>query len=408
MSEFDNTHPLDEGLDLTSTFGSYAAALTQAIREAKPSTLYGLIIVSSDTPPTSGDDAWRKRCLWLKHDVAPMKLYYYNNISWELLQDTFEGLDIKDGAVTLAKFSPAMGAALQILRKNAGNTGFEWVDFISNFSAGMLEHSWLKTSFAGAFLKADDDGIFKPEDFEALVLELIGTTALSWAQITDSPGTAQAGQVPYFSGAGVVAKLTYIESLLRDKTTPLSKLLIPSGNAGKQFVVNTAGDGIDFAAIAAQTKIATVSDGSKVANTYGQLVAPATTAIVELTVETDPDNITSVASNRFTLGPGTYHVHIDVPISPQSSSATKYNFYLLQLYNVTAAVDTAYRTLWHDVDSDTMSGMLDVPFTLTVESQFEVRLVASSANAVSAYLGRPANIASKNEVYTIVTITKLK
>jgi hypothetical protein len=141
-----NTNPFVEGIDPTSTFGGYASVLLQLIRQAIPSSTYGMILFDTTAPDVTGSNAWRKTCLWLSlANPAEPALYVYKTSSpgWVNINDIISPNSIttamiQNNAVTLAKLSVAGGAANQLIRVNAGVTAFEFVSLSSLVTAGSI------------------------------------------------------------------------------------------------------------------------------------------------------------------------------------------------------------------------------------------------------------------------------
>ena len=162
-----NTNPFVEGIDPTSTFGGYASVLLQLIRQAIPSSTYGMILFDTTAPDVTGSNAWRKTCLWISlANPAEPALYVYKTSSpgWVNINDIISPNSIttamiQNNAVTLAKLSVAGGAANQLIRVNAGVTGFEFVSLSSLVTVGSIPVGSLITTgipvgqwrFAGTF-----------------------------------------------------------------------------------------------------------------------------------------------------------------------------------------------------------------------------------------------------------------
>ena len=162
-----NTNPFVEGIDPTSTFGGYASVLLQLIRQAIPSSTYGMILFDTTAPDVTGSNAWRKTCLWLSlANPAEPALYVYKTSSpgWVNINDIISPNSIttamiQNNAVTLAKLSVAGGTANQLIRVNAGENGFEFVSLSSLVTAGSIPVGSLITTgipvgqwrFAGTF-----------------------------------------------------------------------------------------------------------------------------------------------------------------------------------------------------------------------------------------------------------------
>ena len=162
-----NTNPFVEGIDPTSTFGGYASVLLQLIRQAIPSSTYGMVLFDTTAPDVTGSNAWRKTCVWLSLlNPAEPALYVYRTTApgWVNINDVISANSIttamiQNNAVTLAKLSVSGGAALQLIRVNATATAFEFVSLASLVTVGSIPVGSLITTgippgelrFAGVF-----------------------------------------------------------------------------------------------------------------------------------------------------------------------------------------------------------------------------------------------------------------
>ena len=142
-----NTNPFIEGIDPTSTFGGYASVLLQLIRQAYPSSTYGMVLFDTTAPDVTGSNAWRKTCVWLdltlpnfptvnvyKEGTSPGWVNTNNIIANGAITTAM----IANGAVTLPKLSVSGGAALQLIRVNATTTAFEFVSLASLVTVGSI------------------------------------------------------------------------------------------------------------------------------------------------------------------------------------------------------------------------------------------------------------------------------
>ena len=164
-----NSNPFVEGIDPTSTFGGYASVLLQLIREAKPSSTYGMILFDTTAPDVTGANAWRKRSIWINVAVPTqptVNIYRelpappgWVNVNDVISPNTITTAMIQNAAVTLAKLSPAGGTANQLIRVNAGATAFEFVSLSALVTTGSIPVGSLITTgipagqlrFAGTF-----------------------------------------------------------------------------------------------------------------------------------------------------------------------------------------------------------------------------------------------------------------
>jgi hypothetical protein len=185
-----NSNAFVEGIDPTGTFGGYASVLLQLIRQALPSSTYGMVLYDSATPDVAGANAWRQRCVWLDMtDTAnPVAKVYRTTGSpgWVSVvslipNNTITTAMIQNAAVTLAKLSVAGGAANQLIRVNAGATAFEFVNFSSLFSAGVVPVNAINTTEV------------PPATFRAL--GSFGGAASTWFGADDIAGEFSAGSI---------------------------------------------------------------------------------------------------------------------------------------------------------------------------------------------------------------------
>lgn len=170
-----NTNPFVEGIDPTSTFGGYASVLLQLIRQAIPSSTYGMVLFDTTAPDVTGSNAWRKTCVWLnltnpntptvnvyKEGTSPgwvntNVIIADNSISTSMIKDYNPATP--NTGVTLPKLAPIGGAALQLIRVNATATAFEFVSLAGLVTVGSIPVGSLITTgippgelrFAGVF-----------------------------------------------------------------------------------------------------------------------------------------------------------------------------------------------------------------------------------------------------------------
>jgi hypothetical protein len=142
-----NTNPFVEGIDPSGTFGGYASVLLQLIRQAQPSSTYGMILFDTATPDVTGANAWRKRCIWVNLTTpgTPTVNVYkeggspgWSNVQALIPPNTITTAMIQNAAVTLAKLSTSGGTANQLIRVNGTGTAFEFVSLASLVTAGSI------------------------------------------------------------------------------------------------------------------------------------------------------------------------------------------------------------------------------------------------------------------------------
>lgn len=184
-----NTNPFVEGIDPSGTFGGYASVLLQLIRQAQPSSTYGMILFDTATPDVTGANAWRKRCIWVNLTTpgTPTVNVYkeggspgWSNVQALIPPNTITTVMIQNAAVTLAKLSTSGGTANQLIRVNGTATAFEFVSLSSLVTAGSI----LPSAISGA---AVAPGTFR------LLGNLNGGTTTWYSPTEVAQGIADAG-----------------------------------------------------------------------------------------------------------------------------------------------------------------------------------------------------------------------
>ena len=143
-----NTNPFIEGINPTATFGGYASVLLQLIRQAIPSSTYGMVLYDTTAPDVTGSNAWRKTCIWINlvppGDTPVISIWKegtspgWVNTNSIIANGSISTAMIINGAVTLPKLSVSGGAALQLIRVNATATAFEFVNVASLITVGSI------------------------------------------------------------------------------------------------------------------------------------------------------------------------------------------------------------------------------------------------------------------------------
>ena len=149
-----NTNLFIEGINPTATFGGYASVLLQLIRQAYPSSTYGMILFDTTAPNVLGSNSWRKTCIWLDltlPDYPTLNVYKEGTSpGWSNVNDVISNNSIKTSmianydpatpntGVTLPKLATIGGTALQLIRVNATATAFEFVSSVNVFTVGSI------------------------------------------------------------------------------------------------------------------------------------------------------------------------------------------------------------------------------------------------------------------------------
>lgn len=133
-----------EGIDPTATFGGYASILLQLIRQAVPSSTYGMVLFDSSAPYVLAPYAWRKRCVWINTtNINLPTLWVYReggspgwyDITASIPASSITTAMLQNGIVTLAKLSAAGSTPNQLIQVNATATGYQFVNPASLFAA---------------------------------------------------------------------------------------------------------------------------------------------------------------------------------------------------------------------------------------------------------------------------------
>jgi len=406
-SEFDNTNQLTEGADPSGTWGAYATLLLQMIRQATPGSLYGFIIESEETPPVTGSDSWRKRCLWKK--ISTQRLYYYNNDagSWDNLENLFPDMGVPDdGSVSLAKIDAA-GAARYVLRIDSGGVALEFVAPADLFNAGEIPLTKLPgvgTSGAGYVIYSTDDGTWGVKNFAVALDDKLVAATIPSDRVFDLSGDGAAGQVYTKAAAGTGHEYRDVEDLIDANTLSPDKVdwsTIPVGNLVKRATTgNTIADGGTIASLQYTPKEAMLKDVQP-NNTAGQSVGIGVLTKLRLNTEIDPQSFVTFddTQDTFQLAAGTYRIIATVPLEESTSGPRG----VVALYNETTAavVATASQNTGGDQDSTTIN-LMHI-FTIASATTYSLRVHVSGA---TTNIGTPRNFGYE-ETYTQILLCKL-
>ena len=115
----------------------------------------------------------------------------------------------------------------------------------------------------------------------------------------------------------------------------------------------------------------------------------------------DPDGIVSISSNQFTLAAGTYLIEYSSPAYDTNAHQTK-------LYDITGSADLNFGTCEHSGSGDATISRSFGKFihTITSANVYEIRHYAETTRSDAGF--GLASASSNVEVFTMVTITKLK
>lgn len=147
-------------------------------------------------------------------------------------------------------------------------------------------------------------------------------------------------------------------------------------------------------------KVATIKD-VKAANTDGGTFTSGSFVTRTLNTLSDPFGIVSLASNQFTLQPGTYSIKVYAP-------AFRVDSHLSKLRNITDSSDTLLgQSSFADSGADGSSSISQISgtFSITSAKTFEIQHRCQTTGTTTGF-GQPANF-GVSETYTTVEIQKL-
>lgn len=362
-------------------------------RQMYPATDLGMCIQQSSVPNVVTYTELAT-FLWLKTTTG--ELHYYDGAGWEKVRAT-TSVDSDDVTGVMDAFT-GLGAS-KVLRRNAGNTAYEWVSAGSLFSSNSFPLANLvNAAGTGYVITSTTGGAWTTELFSTLWDARFGNTALPIIQIYDVDGTTTAGQVLKANGIAAAVTSAWVEDLLRANTTPTSKINWGGvANAGKYPKVNATGTDIEFASSSSATSSVALLVDTGAQNTAAQSLSATTLTTLRLVAEGTLPSWISIASNIFTLDNGDYLIEAHVPFYETVGGAKGY-----------AAVYTG-STLVKSINWNNNGDTDFIPVTLIAR----VTPSSSTAYTIKGYstsactIGNPINIASIPEVYTQVKITKL-
>jgi len=385
------------GLDLASLPSAATnAQIQQALVQANPASGLGIIIYQSTTPDVA-TYAEYATFLWVNTTTGELK--YWNGTSWQLVSGF---ATIADASITVAKLSPSGGAALQLIRINAGGTAFEFVNPADLFSTNSFPLNRLVNAIGAGYVPySDGSGVYTSALLATLINTWLTTANIPNTRVIDVAGVGLPNQVAYIADTFNALSYGYVESLLRNNQTPTGKLQFAAGSADKFVKVNFSGT--DFEYTSSTGIKAGILKYSVAKNGAAQAVLITTETVVEWNTEVDTEGAISAldtATDRFTLATGTYLIDISVPVYQAAATLTG----VLMLYDVTGAAIAASVSFAQtgDVDSQTVNLKATVKVTAAT-NVYDVRIYVSQAVA----LGNPANLASYSETYQQMSVLKL-
>lgn len=278
------------GADLTPTLGSPAALIEQAVELALPTSYRGLVIYSEITPATSGEPSgyptgwyeWHKRCLWLKPSTG--EIFRWNGTTWALAltkpgSNSVGTSELIDDSVTIAKLNPTGGQQYQIIRVNAAEDAFEYIDAADLFGNNEIDIAKLGGSSLGSYVLTRNATSKSWTLFDsATIIGLFGSNEFPIDYLT----RGSALQVPMTNAAGTAVTWASVLTGIADYTVPLTKISKTIADAGKWLKVQP--DGSVQAETLPSTSASTTfaSSGEVVSGTEAaKAIAPSTARYIQ-------------------------------------------------------------------------------------------------------------------------------
>lgn len=387
------------GLDLASLPSAATnAQIQQALVQANPASGLGIIIYQSTTPDVATYTEYAT-FLWINTTTGELK--YWNGTSWQLVSGF---ATIADASVTVAKLSPTGGAALQLIRINAGGTAFEFVNPADLFSTNSFPLNRLVNAIGAGYVPySDGSGVYTSALLATLIDTWLTTANIPNTRVIDVAGVGLPNQVAYIADTFNALSYGYVESLLRANQTPTNKLQYTAGLAGKWLKVNAGGTDIEGSTEAPGGKAAVVKY-TGVANTAPQTISTTgSLQTVQFNGEVDPSSIISLSvSNQITItAAGNYEIDFTTPVNRASALSAKI---VAVLRDITGASSLVTATAWHP-GGDGAQTTINLKHTLAVTANnvYEIQIITDQA----IDLGIAANLGSLAETYQQLVIRKL-
>lgn len=249
------------GADLTPTFGANAALIEQAIELATTTSYRGLVIYSDTTPATSGEPSgyptgwyeWHKRCLWLKPSTG--EVFRWNGTTWALAvakpgSNTIGTAALIDNSVTIAKLNPSTGQQYQVIRVNAGETAFEYIDASDLFGNNEIDIAKISGSSLGSYVLTRNATSKAWTAFDsATIINLFGANEFP----VDSLARGSAMQVPMVNSGGTAITWSSVVAGIGDGALSLAKLQPVVADAGKYLRRNPTTGVVESVALTTPT-----------------------------------------------------------------------------------------------------------------------------------------------------------
>lgn len=381
------------------------AELLQMVREAQFQDGIGAVIELPTAPnvvtyPKLAYFIWAKTVAGVRTGA----FYFYNGtewLPWTIPDGTLTGAAFQDGSIDLSKLAVPEESATFILRINAAGTEVEAVNVDGVFGNNSIALAKLvAASGEGYILYSGVSGAYEAQLFSTVFDARLALSEINIAALADTDSLAEDQQVLYFPAAGSFASLGFVKDLILDNTLETVKLKLTS-LAGRYVKVNATGTDFEAAATPS-TKTAKVQ-ATAAAGVDAQVINTAVATVVTLDSETsDPDNIITLTANKIkVLAAGVYEFDINVPLFLASGNL----LLQVELYSDTGATVVDYRNARVVEGGDISTASLTALVTAAANAEYSVRIICATA-PTNLYLGSPANIGARNEIYTQVIVRK--
>jgi hypothetical protein len=205
--------------DSVSPWPASQADMEVMFRQMTPATDLGMCI-QQDGVPSVISYSELATFLWLKTSTG--ELHYYDGSGWEKVRAT-TSVATEDITGVLDGFT-GMGA-LKVLRRNAGNTAYEWVTLGTAITTNVINPSSIVNAAGeGYVLYSGSGGVYSAVGFTTLWDNVFTGTKLPLSQVYDEAGTTEDGQVLRSNGPQEYVSASYVEDVLRDNSTPVKKI----------------------------------------------------------------------------------------------------------------------------------------------------------------------------------------
>jgi hypothetical protein len=266
-------------------------------------------------------------------------------------------------------------------------------------TANVTDISFISTKDSVGSWNGSQYTVRVPGDYQ-VSLTLIDNATTSWSAVTYINGVVQTtkrfSQISgdYGSGSLILENLQ-VGQVISFRATQSTTI----GNVGQLSIAKIESPN----ALLNIPKVAYLKD-VKASGTNGQNLTTSYTTLI-LNTEEDPFGIVSIASNEFTLQPGTYTIEASIPMT---ANAVGSYFCKPKLQNITAGttqiVGSNGQTATENVtrqygDKCLINGV----FSISVPTVFAIQ---ARANSTAVLLGN-ANAVGDVEVYTQVKLTKI-